>query len=74
MQRYLIRDRAHLYVDDDPAHQGSEDPGVGDVPDDGGWGAEEHDQDVGQGQVHDEDVRHGLHRLGRRHRDEDLDS
>ena len=52
----------YLDVDDDAAHEGAEDPGVGDVPDDGWRRAEEHHQDVGQRQVHDEDVGHALHR------------
>lgn len=64
--------RTDLDVDDDPAHERAKDPRVRHVPDDGWRRAEHHDQNIGQGQVDDEDVCHRLHGTGRRHGDEDL--
>lgn len=59
----------HLKVDDDLAHGLAHEPRFGHVPDDGRRQAEQDHEKVRHGQVHDEDVRHGAHRVVRVDRD-----
>ena len=51
---------SYLNVDNNLAHERTEDPRVCDVPDDGWRRAEQHHENVGEGQIHDEDVGHAL--------------
>lgn len=50
-----------LEVQDDLAQRHAHEPGLGDVPDDGGWQTEQNDHEVGDGQVDDEVVGDGAH-------------
>lgn len=53
----------YLKVRDDLAERVAHEPSSGDVPDDGWREAEEDDEKVGDGQVDDEHVGHGAHRV-----------
>ena len=54
---------AYLYVNDNPACVGPEEPSVCYIPNDTWWSTEQHDEEISHGQIHDENVRHRLHGL-----------
>lgn len=55
------KERTYLKVRDDLAESVAHEPGLRDVPHDRGREAEEDDEKVRDGQVHDEHVRHRPH-------------
>lgn len=56
-----LNPRTDLEVQDDLAESHAHEPGLGDVPDDGGWQTEQDDHEVGHRQVDDEVVSDGAH-------------
>lgn len=51
----------YLKIDNNFAHCFSHKPRFSDIPNNGGWQAKQDNKEVSNGQVHDEDIRHGPH-------------
>lgn len=69
MRRQLARfdndGGTNLKINHDFAERFAEEPGLGDVPYDGRWQAEQYHKEVSHSEVNDEDVRHSSHRMVR---------
>lgn len=63
--------RTNLKVGENFAQHLAEEPGLGDVPQDGRRQTQQYHKEVSHRQVDDENIRHGAHRMVRVHRQAD---